>query len=268
MNPPAALLAIAPPSETELLDFLRTKVSNEMIHDICLRDYGEDIEAHLVGVLKQLAPKPELGLLPWHPREVLELERWEEPDESWNNRPPTGMTGHWKRLFACTILLRNVAVVSPDDSDGDDETGDFFIEKSAATILQLVRSSFALGGEVTRLAMGFLLWLHDKQSLPMLRPFVSFGVLILDIYCKDPMDPNLLDTCEWVEEDEKLARAELGENDIHSAKWLVGLNYQEDNRDRFKLWTEALEQAITARTGQFTPEAEAALQRMRGRLSA
>ncbi len=266
MNPAAALLAIAPPSETTLLDFMRTKVSDEMLHDICLHDWGRDIEVHEAAVLKQLAPKPELGLLPWHPREVLELERWEEPDEWWNDRPPTGMTGHWRRLFACTVLLRNVAFVFPDDFDGDVYTGDFFIATSAATILQLIRSSFALGGEVTRLAMRFLLWLHGKQSLPMLRPFISFGVLLLDIYCKDPMDPNLLDTCKWVEEDEKLARSELEEHDIHSAKWLVGLNYQEDSRDRFKLWTETLEQAIAARTGELTIEAEAALQRMRDRL--
>jgi hypothetical protein len=239
-----------------------------MIHEICLHDWGRDIDVHEAAVLRQLAPKPELGLLPWHPREVLELERWEEPDEARNDRPPSGLKGHWRRLFACTILLRNVAFVSPDDSDGDDETGDFFIEKSAATILQLVRSSVALGGEVTRLAMSFLLWLHGKQSLPMLRPFISFGVLLLDIYWKDPMDPNLLDTCKWVEEDEKLARAELGEEDIHSAKWLLGLNYQEDSRDRFKLWTEILEQAIEARTGQLAFEAEGALRRMRDRLSA
>ncbi|MGB6942574.1 MAG: hypothetical protein WBE37_09285 [Bryobacteraceae bacterium] len=250
-----------------MLDFLRTKVSNEMVHDICLRDWGRDIEVHEAAVLKQLAPKPELGLLPWHPREVLELGRWEEPDEWWNDGPPTGMAGHWKRLFACTILLRNVAFVSPDDFDGDVYTGKFFIATSAATILQLVRSCVALGGEITPLAISFLLWLHDEQSLPILRPFISFGVLLLDIYCKDPMDPNLLETCKWVEEDEKLARAELGENDIHSAKCLVGLNYQEDSRDRSELWTETLEQAIAARAGQLTPEAEAALQRMRGRLS-
>ncbi len=267
MNSPATLLAIAPPSETTLLDFVRTKVSKEMIHDICLRDWGRDIEVHEAALLRQLAPEPGLGLLPWHPREVLELERWEEPDERRNDRPPTGITGYRKRLFACTILLRNVAFVSRGDFDGDVYTGKFFIATSAATILQLVRSSVALGGEVTPLAISFLLWLHDKQGLPILRPFISFGVLLLDTYCKDPMDPNLLETCKWVEEDEELARADLGDDEIHSAKWLVGLNYQEDSLKRSRLWTETLEQAIAARAGQLTPEAEAALRRMRERLS-
>jgi hypothetical protein len=134
--------------------------------------------------------------------EVLELERWRKPDSA---------RAHFKRLFACTILLRNVAVVSSEETDGA-----FFVETSAATVIRLVISSIALGSEVSRLAVGFLLWLHGKQSHPMLRPFVPFGVLLLQIQEGLPSVPE---TCDWVQEDEKLAREQLGD-DVHSARWL------------------------------------------------
>jgi hypothetical protein len=213
MDPPSALIAIAPPSETALLDFARApaRVSREMIHEIALNDWGRDVEIHELAILKQLAPSPTIGQLPWHPLEVLELERWTEPDVAHLDRPPEGSQGHLKRLFACTILLRNVAFVASEDWDEK-----FFIATSAATIIQLVRSSIALGSEVSRLALGFLLWLHGKQSHPMLRPLVSFGVLLLQI--QEGL-PGVPETCDWVEEDEKLAREQLGD-DVHSARWL------------------------------------------------
>jgi hypothetical protein len=63
-----------------------------------------------------------------------------------------------------------------------------------------VRSSIVLGSEASRLALRFLLWLHDKQSDPRLRAFVSFGALLLQI--QESLSPsNLLDTCTWVGHD-------------------------------------------------------------------
>jgi hypothetical protein len=181
------------------------------------------------------------------------LERWEEPEGD-------ATKGHLKRLFACTILLRNVAFVSNAEWDREIE---FFIAISAATIIQLVRSSVALGGEVPRRAMRFLLWVHAKQGHPILRPFVSFGVLLLQVQ-EGPT--NLPETCAWVEEDERLAREQLGD-DVHSPKWLVGLNYQEDNLDCQKLWADTFAQVIAARSGQLPTEVETVLKRMHERLS-
>src|SRR5271170_3085870 len=168
MEPPSALIAAAPPSETALLDFARapSRVSREMIHEIAMNDRERDVEIYELAISRQLASHPTLGLLPRHPLEVLQLQGVSTPESS---------RGHLKRLFACTILLRNVSFVSSED--WDDEW--FFITTSAATVIQLVRSCIALGSQYSRLALGFLLWLHSKQSDPMLRPFVSFGVLLL-----------------------------------------------------------------------------------------
>jgi hypothetical protein len=245
-----------------LLDWTRARVSREMIHEIALLDYERDVEIHELAILKQLAPRPELGLLPWHPREVLELERWSQPDIAHNDRPPTGTTGHLKRLFACTILLRNVAFVANPVSEGE-----FFIATSAATVRQLVRSCIALDREALRLGIGFLLWLHGKQSSPMLQPFVSFGVLLLHIR-EDFPDMNLLDTCRWVEADEALAREQLDEDRLHSPRWLVGLNYLEDGRKAPKRWTDVLAQVISARPMHLPVDVEAMLQQMKDRLLA
>jgi hypothetical protein len=261
MEQPAGLLAIALSSETALLDWTQARVSREMIHEIALNDYEKDIEIHELAILKQLAPAPELGLLLWHPREVLELARWEEPDETEADRPPTGLTGHFKRLFACTILLRNVAYVANPDNEGE-----FFIATSAASVLQLVRSAIALGSDASRLGVGFLLWLHGEQSHPRLSPFVSFGVLLLQIQ-ENLARANPLDTCAWVEEDEVLARERLNEDDVHSARWLVGLNYLEDYRDKQRLWADTLAWVVSQRSAQLAPEVDSVLRKMVHRLS-
>ena len=263
MDPPAQLLTLAPPSETALLDFVRARVSPQMIHEIAMNDYGRNVDVHELEIMRQLSPSPELGMVPWHPREVLELERWREPDEGDADRPPTGTPGHLKRLFACVLLLRNVAFVSPEDSDGDLYSGEFFIDISAATVIQLVRSSIELGSQASRLALGFLLWVHAKQSHPHLRPFVSFAALLLEIQ-EDASDPSLLETCAWVESEENSAREQLEKSDdVHSSRWLVGLNYQEDMSTRSAVWAEAL-----AKSGHVPPEVESALRRMHERLLA
>jgi hypothetical protein len=216
-----------------------------MIHEIAQNDRGNDPADYELAILKQLTPNPALGYLPWQKSmEVLELER---------NSKPESARGHFKRLFACAILLRNVAFVQSEDRHGE-----YFVETSAATVIRLLNSAIALGSQASRRALGFLLWLHGKQSHPMLRPFVSFGVLLLQV--QEGL-ANLPETCAWVEEDEKLAREQLGD-DVHSAKWLVGLNYQEDSRDQSELWADTLAQVLAAQSGQLPPEVESSLRRL------
>jgi|SRR5665213_1416035 len=238
-----------------------------MIHEIALNDYASNVDIHELEIMNQLSPSPVFGMLPWHPHEVLELERWSDPDEGDANRPPSGTPGHLKRLFACVLLLRNVAFVFSEDSDGDLYSGAFFIDTSAATVIQLVRSSIELGSQASRLALGFLLWVHATQSHPHLRPFVSFAALLLHVR-EDCSAANLLDTCAWVEAEQNSGREQLDEEDVHSATWLVGLNYQEDSRERTKIWADALARVIEARSPQVSREVESALRRMHERLLA
>jgi hypothetical protein len=231
-----------------------------MIHEIALNDREDDVAEHELAISRQLAPAPTLGVLAWHPLEVLELECVGEPDRTYTNRGPEGRKGHCKRLFACTILLRNVAFVSLDN----DEDAEFLIEKSATTVIQLVRSAFAIGSDASRLALGFLLWLHDKQSHPMLRPFVSFGVLLLQIQ-EDLAPATLLDTCAWVEAEENSAREQLG-REVHSERWLIGLN-QEDHAKPRARWTGTFAEVTAARHGQHPPKVGMVLKQMYDRMS-
>ncbi len=174
---------------------------------------------------------------------------------------PADVTGHSKRLFACTILLRNVAFVSPREADD----ADFFVELQTTSVIQLARSAIALGSEASRLALGFLLWLHDKQSHPMLRPFVAFGVLLLQIQ-EGLATASLPDTCAWVEAEENSARQQLG-REVHSERWLVGLNGQEDHSKPRARWTDTFAQVIRAQSAHFPPDVESTLNLMIARMS-
>jgi hypothetical protein len=127
-----------------------------------------------------------------------------------------------------------------------------------------VNSSIALGSQASRLALRFLLWLHGKQSHPMLRPFVSFGALLLQA-SEGLCETSLLDTCTWVETEEDSARNRLG-RDVYSARWLVGLNCQEGNARRRGAWMDTLAQVIAARSGHLPPEVESALRQLLDRL--
>ena len=96
--------------------------------------YNHDSADQLTAIEAQLGDRPLLGLLPWHPLEVSELERWTTPRCEGE---------HLKRLLACTILLRNVGYV-PDPSET------FFVQESASTLLRLADSAIALEQPRTR----------------------------------------------------------------------------------------------------------------------
>jgi hypothetical protein len=213
MDPPSDLIAAAAPSEIALLDFVRARVSREMIREIAMNDYGNNAQIRELAILEQLAPNPVLGVVEYDLKEALELEQWSYPRSA-------DTAGHLKRLLACIILLRNAAFVSSDDPHGD-------IEKSPGKIIWLVRSSIMLGSQASRQGLGFLLWLHGKQGDPRLRAFVSFGALLLQIQ-EDLCGSNLLDTSTWVEHEEKVAREQLHPLEINSATWLLGLSSYED----------------------------------------
>jgi hypothetical protein len=229
---PGALLAIATPSEDGLLEWLKTKVSRVMLEEVSANDWGEDTAVHLAGILAQLAPHPPLGLLPWHPREVLELERWSEPDQAAQDNPPSGERGHLKRLLACTILLGNAAYVS---GQYDLSEEDFFLQTSAASLLQLTRSAMALG--IPDVALGFTLWLFEAQLHPGVRPFTAFCALALAsvVGFGEASEQEIVEVCGWVDAEEARCRSSLG-SDVDSERWLIGVSfYEADRRERWLL---------------------------------
>ncbi len=74
-------------SESGLLHWLRPVISRKMLEEIAANDYGEEISDHLSAIERQLSDKPLKGLLGWCPGEVLQLERWNEPELASQERP-------------------------------------------------------------------------------------------------------------------------------------------------------------------------------------
>ena len=260
MPPPSAFAKFAPWSDRPLLDWICSKVSREMIGEICQLDYGRDVAIHSLAIMRQIGPNPELGLLAWHPREVLELERWAEPDTAYLDRPPEGEKGHLKRLFACALLLRSAAYIDPDSSDFDET---FFIVTSAATIAQSVGSAIALGDSAPQLSLEMFLWLAEKQAHPLLRPFAAYGAMLLQLQTGLGIksEADVLENYNWVDEVEHVSRRELGE-DVHSERWLVGLNYQEDDADGRGRWRHPTQKAIETVRQRFGSKTDAVLGRL------
>jgi hypothetical protein len=213
-----------------------------MLEEISRNDYGRQLIEHLAGIEAQLGATPPLGLLPWNPREVLELERWTEPDQPIADQMPSGERGHFKRLLACTILLRNVGHVHVGDGMYEEE---FFVESSAATVIQLVLSAIALEEDAPEYAARLLLWVYVVQAHPALRPFAAFGVLLLAAHSgPDKLARvNLAGLCSWVLAIEAQCREALGDG-VASERWLLGLNIyeKEDGENR---WAHAASSILT-----------------------
>jgi hypothetical protein len=229
---------MAIPSECALLDWIGETINRPLLQEISLNDYGEDSAEHLSAIQTQLAPNPPLGLPPWYPCEVLELERWNQPERTYRGTRPEGARGHLKRLLACLILLRNGAYLSQPSAYSEE---DFFLQTSAATVLRFALSAIAL--HLPAAALGFLLWLLDMQQHPRLRPFIAFCVLALstEVRSGDQQTNDLLEICDWVDSEESQCRAALGKK-LDGTRWLLGLNSYECARDRRAGWVELANQ--------------------------
>jgi len=245
IEPPARLYEAAPPSEVVLLEWLRLKVSRLMIEEVSRNDRGDDAAEHLKGIETQLHQgEPQLGLIPWHPREVLELERWQQPEREYANQPPSGQRGHTKRLLACAILLRNVGHLAHPERRSEEE---FLIETSASTLLRLTESAISIGGELPFSTVQFLLWLYRAQPDLVLRAFTAFGILLLATHESRKgderfQDVNAAELCEWCIALEKHCRTAIGTR-VSSESWLIGLSSYEDrsgHRDGWKKLADSI----------------------------
>jgi hypothetical protein len=216
---PNSLRSSANPSGLALINWLKTKISRRDLEEIAANDNGEEIPDHLAGIELQLSESLGLGPLPWCPREVLELERWQEPDRSYDGQAPTGRHGHWKRLLACSILLRSAAGIRIPSAVEDAE---FFLDPSGMTLLQLTRSAIAVADEGPTLALGFLIWLYEQFSYPSLLPFVAFCAFLLwmESNANDYDCESIGEVIRWVEAEELRCRDMLAPN-VTSDRWVV-----------------------------------------------
>jgi hypothetical protein len=260
---PEFLLAIATASECTLVEWLQTKVSLLMLEEISANDYGQESAEHLAGIQAQLAADPPLGMLPWCPREVLELERWNDPDYPSMDKPPSGARGHIKRLLACTILLRNGAYVNGPYGLSEE---DFFLQTSAASLVRLTQSALAL--EIPVLGLGFMLWLFEVQPHAGLRPFTAFCALALAAATGfgSASEREIIQACSWVDAEEARSRDALG-HDVDSERWLIGINSYEGLRDRAEDWLLVARQALEEQQKAYSPKTAETLRRFSRKLT-
>jgi hypothetical protein len=194
-----------------------------MILEIAKNDWGEQVEEHRAGILYELTCPGAPNCLYWNPREVLELERNVTTD--WPATPE-----RWTRgLLPSAILLRWAGHIRTTE-----EEADFFFETSSESVRVMAESAMAVRGDAPALALAFLLWLIKHNHEPILRPFVSFGVLALQIIAgqHDQAGLELIETCGWVRQEELTARTALGKE--ATDWWLIGLNYQLDARYKLR----------------------------------
>lgn len=182
--------------------------------------------------------------LSWCPREVLELQRWDEPSCSSSAACDVAHfeREHLKRLMACAILLRSAGheALSPRLPEKD-----FFLETSAASLVQMIRSVFALDASYKAPALAFVLWLHERQSYIRLQPFAAFSALLLAATMADQEEADARAICEWVDAVEARSKVAAAGN-FESDRWLIGLNSYEDSTVRRGRWKEAAQLAFAA----------------------
>jgi hypothetical protein len=146
------------PSDRPLLDLIFEQVDDSMLAEIAIYDYGDDVAIHLAA-LHQIRANNIPTPLQWHPREVLELTRWEE----WNGlgkKEAISTRKHWMRLFACAVLIW--ASLERENYEYRGEYCDF-IEGEDSTIIQLIDSALDLGDDVSTAALKFLGWRMQCQ---------------------------------------------------------------------------------------------------------
>jgi len=190
MDIPETLRERFPPSNQGLLDATRRQIDDAMLREIAVADYGIAQDEHLAA-LRRIR---DLGVVPlpldWHPKEVLTLTRWCDPDDP--NRPPfnpgpSGRRGHLIRAFACAALLQ--------------------AEPEEATLAQCLASTKALDEEISRAAACFLTWQIPRlQQEDTDRWLWAFGLLVLTPRIERLAERALADAATWFLAEESAAR--------------------------------------------------------------
>ena len=260
---PECVLELAVPSRDALLDWLRTRISRLMLEEIARNDREENISEYLAAIEMLMGERPARGSAAFGAREVLQLERWTEPERYYRDSPPSGDRGHRKRLLACTLLLRDMA-----ESGGNRGTDyDDFVEESAPTVIQLTRSAIALDEDVSRLALAFLIWLRGMQPHPRFSPFASFCIVLVSVHIGigHLSDKHLSELFGWMEREEARCREALGWH-VKSSRWLTGINYHIDNRKNRDRLLDCGRRTLAAPMGQY-PETQRCLQEVLDRIA-
>jgi len=211
------------PAPDALLDVLRPQVDDSMLREIAEADYGRDADEHFAAlreIHRGIIPNP----IQWHPREVLQLFRWSEPEDPGWKPGATGIQGHWMRAFACAVLLRSAG----------EPLAHMYFENEHETLMQLIDSSLVLGTDVIDAARSCLAWrIPLLESYDTAGCFFGLGILLLSMVQKpgSGTDPaNLLRLAEWIVGEEARVRKECCPE---SEDWLLGLTCHDQEHDKW-----------------------------------
>jgi len=210
------LLAIFHPNADQLLRCVSACVDDAMLHEIAAADYGDAADRHFSHLLKLRSQGSCETPMDWHPREVLELIRWSEPDDpAWKPGSP-GDRGHWMRAFACSALLKAAA----EDSNEELRQG------WNSTLIQLIDSLRAVGPELYETAASFLAWLIlrvEANEDVAEQGFLMLGLLWLALHFKEPIpDRVVVELCEQISRE---AHQSVWDPTPGAERWLLGATF-------------------------------------------
>jgi hypothetical protein len=218
------LLDRCEPSPTALLDWLRSRIEDDMLEEIARADYGWAANEHLAA-LRRIRDEgtvfTPMKIVP--AGEVLSLVRWSEPDDPTRTNESHGARGHLLRLFCCAALAR--AGVEPMNQTHSN----YGLQNT--TIVQLLRSALALGPEAGTPSLRFLAWCALQEGTADEEyPFLALSIMLLATSLRHHEADGvwLWQLSDWVIGVEAVARSRTQFwRDTWDTRWLLGLGYDE-----------------------------------------
>ena len=229
-------------SHTRLFRQLSARISPEMIVAMARTDYEMDLVQHQQALVHLVTLEEVPDPFERHPRKVIDLVRWLEPNAPGWSSGKTGEVGHVMRAFASTALL----VAGGRASGRKHATGE------NVTVVQLVGSVLALGAAHALPAADLLCWRLDADMIdPGERPFFVLGLLVLlRLSAGFQVPPSAwAELAGWIVSEEASARAAAPP--VVSRFWLRDLT---GYAQKINVWRELARKAFIDRPA---PGAEA-----------
>jgi hypothetical protein len=223
-----SLLESYKPSSTALFDWLRPRVTDEMLLDIATHDGGYSISKHF-SALKRVRDSGEVPRpLKWEPLEVLRLTRWSEIAICASEALPSGIRiEHLNRLFCCTALLR---AMDQPHTPGENDVLAPFVESAIAIAECKVQAEQFLAW--------FLLSITQEESE---QPYSRAAMLLLRIGSKDDTQAEVRLLLNWLLEDNF---GPATKSLLTIPEWLLAVSNYDQRRT---MWRHLVSSIVTER---------------------